>query len=235
VARKLATFVAALALWSTAAIPQNIVGNGITGDAKSGGAPPLYATLTTTNGNVTLTNSNTGISVVTGGGGARTQTPHSTGKYYFEFTATNITSAISTLVGVCTSAWGDTFNGYDGTTTSSGAFDSNAGGGLYINDSPVASPTITAAWSTNTVVGVAFDAGAGLIWFSTDGSSWNNGTSTANVLLGMGGISVGGMTLSGTYFYACMSAFYNGETARGNFGPSSGYSYTGLIGSFGYW
>ena len=180
----------------------------------------LGTNLVLSNGNLTVAViSPTGFSFAT----TRSITSHSTGKFYFEITNTAIVGSNMVAIGIVNaSASLNTYAGID----DNGAAALDSGSGFFINNSPSGT---TPAFSQGQTIGIAFDAGAQLIWLrniTVASTVWNAG-GTANPATGIGGISFS--AVSGPYFAAASinTGQSNGVTV--NFGATS-YAATAPVG-----
>lgn len=125
---------------------------------------------------------------------ARSIASHAIGKYYAEFTLTSegLGNAAHFTVGFVNGSFVGANLGAD--LNSGGIYGTATQ--LFINN--VGSGT-TPTFSATKVVGMAFDAGANLIWFRVNGGSWNAG-GAADPATGTGGISTSSVT--GPFFAA---------------------------------
>jgi len=119
---------------------------------------PLNAAHTYTNGNLDLTISTTGHASI---GPAVGSIGVSSGKWYFEFTPTSITS--NPLIGITAVPATDRYPGYSAFSYGYYASDGNK----YNNNS---ASSYGNSWVANDVIGVAFDLDAGKLWFSKNGT-----------------------------------------------------------------
>lgn len=162
--------------------------------------------------NITLSNSNltaTGVA----NGGARAVASASSGKYYWENTyATLNTNNLTCGIALAS-----------GSLASPGAgvgLVARASGNITINGST--SGSSIGAVAASSVVGIAVDFTAQLIWFRIAPSGNWNGSSTANPATGTGGVSIS--TMSGTlYPYVGVGG---GDVMTTNFGASA---FTGAV------
>lgn len=149
---------------------------------------------------------------------------YATGKFYFEATLTSRTPT-TTQVAI----------GVGNGTTNLGGYLGNGANVGYFNDGSVwnGGAAITsglATYTTGAVIGVAYDVTNQLIWYTTDGATWNTGGGTPAA--GTGGISV----VSGASNYAMAEVYSStspGDVWTLNFGTST-YSY-GIPTGFRNW
>lgn len=131
-----------------------------------------------TGGNLTGTHTNASTSTA----GARSTANKTTGKYYFEVTAT-ATGGTGNCAGLIASSatYTDILN------LSANCTVAEASGNVFSNDGFQFSfgSTITAG----TIVGVAVDLGARLAWFRRNAGNWNNNASY-NPATGVGGVPI---------------------------------------------
>ena len=167
---------------------------------------------------VTLTNSDlTATTTATTNNGVRAVRGNSSGKYYFELTATTWTTT-NDQVGLATST--AAFNTNSATT---GKATVNGGGGIFVNGTNTG--TALGTISSGTVVGIAVDLSANLIWFRiAPAGNWNAG-GTANPATGVGGISIS--AIAGTSLYPTFGGgTANTQVGTANFGASA---FTGAV------
>jgi hypothetical protein len=174
----------------------------------------------------TLTNSGltaTRTLFVGGGmGGGRSIAYRSTGKFYFEHTATTVSFPGNGAAGILAST--GIYSNLSSTNTlcSEVYFQS---GTIYSNNASTG-VTIGSVVSGNNI-GVAVDLTARRIWFRRNGGNWNN-SGTANPATGVGGFVVG----AGDFAPVIGIAQLN-DVATANFGASA-FVYTPPSG-FGNW
>lgn len=182
----------------------------------AGGTPPPPVTWNPSDtGGGTLYNNDLSIAGVTSGSATtRATSSYSTGKFYFEswVNYNNTNSYGGWAVGVANGSM--TLTEYLGQTssTSFGYFANN--GGFLPSGSGGASPI-------GTLVGIAIDFGAQLLWARPNGGEWN-GSGTANPATGTGGVSFSAIT--GPYFPAFTTTSINGNPSgfiTSNFGAST--------------
>lgn len=170
--------------------------------------------------NITLTNSNlTATLSVSSANGVRSTTSNSSGKWYFEITATNI-SASTFRVGFANAT--QSLTALFGASANSGAYIAN-NGNFDINASVIGS---SASWTTGAVLRIAVDFTNKLVWLAVGGGNWNN-SGTANPATGTGGFSLS--TLSAGPYFIGFSGNANTNAATMDptgaaFGPPSGFS-----------
>jgi hypothetical protein len=158
---------------------------------------------------------------MTSTGGVRGTTSNSSGKWYFECTAT-LVKGTSYRIGIVNSSWPET-SGLGGSTA--GGAQEATNGHFLIGGTTIGT---AAGYTTGNVVGVAIDFTNKLIWYATNGGNWNN-SGTANPTTGAGGFSLSTLA-AGPYFIG----FGSGFTTTGNavtldptgsaFGPPGGFS-----------
>ena len=150
---------------------------------------------------VTLSNSNLTATCNNGANsqGVRGNVSHSSGKWYIEFHSFYFAS-VGGPGGVGIANLSDSL-----TETSAGAFSNTDAAGIFLgktievgNGSAGSSGIVNDLTGSN-VAGVAVDMDAGLVWFTTDGTHWNNG-GTANPATGVGGYSLTAGTPMGTAY-----------------------------------
>lgn len=147
------------------------------------------ANLTLANGNKTaIRNAGTGFAMV------RSTTSKSTGKWYAEI-------RIDLLGGT------DTMLGLDSGAGSLSSYPGNAanGYGYYMLDGSkfnnAASTAYGATYTTNDVIGIAYDAGAGKVWFSKNGTWQASGDPATGANPAFTGVAAG-QFLAGAGIYA---------------------------------
>lgn len=197
----------------------SLLGVGTTKTVASGGAtttfsPSLHSSvISLSNGNLTAAiNSNTSDYKI-----ALSVASHSSGKFYFEATLNNSGGTAFNEIGVANASTDLETSFLGGDNNSAGAFDND--GGWYIGGSAVS--VTTPSYAQADTLGVAFDAGAQLIWLRNASSptTWNAG-GTANPVTGLGGVSLSAIT--GPY-YAAIALRGNAGSAQwtANFGATS--------------
>jgi len=146
------------------------------------------------------------------------------GKFYWEMKYADNTGGTDAMIGIskCDERQGDDYPGHDATAWSYYASNGNKynnGGSTYGN-----------SWTTNDIIGVAFDADTRTLWFSKNGT-WQNSATISEIGAGTTTNSAWtGMGTAGEYFIPCMSG-YDGNKAEFNFG--NGYFGTTQISSEG--
>ena len=146
------------------------------------------------------------------------------GKFYWEMKYANITGGANAMVGMslADTRQGDDYPGHDATAWSyysANGSKYNNGGSSYGN-----------SWTTNDIIGVAFDADTRTLWFSKNGT-WQNSATISEIGAGTTTNSAWtGMGTAGDWFIPCMSG-YDGNKAEFNFG--NGYFGTTQISSEG--
>ncbi len=139
----------------------------------------------------------------------------SSGKWYWEFYPSGVSSACVVGVGNVSSV----ITNYCGIDTNSwGYLASN--GKIYTNNLGQAYGN---TWSDSNVIGVALDMDNGKIWFSVDGVWQNSGDPVAGT-----GEAFSGLT--GT-IYAMISHYYDGQSGVANFGQAD-FSYSAPSGFY---
>ena len=121
--------------------------------------------LATSGTSITLSNGNLYATYAAAGWATAesTMAMNASGKYYFEFTKTDTSSqmvGIMPFTGSTTSFVGNDANGY-GYFSANGYLYNNAGGSI----------TFGATWTNGDVIGIAFDASTGKLWFSKN-NTW---------------------------------------------------------------
>jgi len=146
------------------------------------------------------------------------------GKFYWEMKYANITGGANAMVGMslADTRQGDDYPGHDATAWSyysANGSKYNNGGSSYGN-----------SWTTNDIIGVAFDADTRTLWFSKNGT-WQNSATISEIAAGTTTNSAWtGIGSAGDWFIPCMSG-YDGNKAEFNFG--NGYFSTTAISSAG--
>jgi hypothetical protein len=175
------------------------------------GSPALtYATLNPADkhANITLSNGDlTCTSAVAGYTAVRATQGKSTGKWYWEIHADNLTAGI--LVGIGNGSM--TLNNYVGGDANGIGYNSFNG-----NKYNSTNATYGSSWSTGNTIGIALDMTNGRIFFSVNGTWQNSGDPVAGT-----GFAYSGLT--GTMYPACSA--YNGTILTANFGATA-FSYT---------
>ena len=142
------------------------------------------------------------------------------GKFYWEMKYANITGGADAMIGMslADTRQPDDYPGHDSTAWSYYASNGNKynSGGSSYGDS----------WTTNDIIGVAFDADTRTLWFSKNGV-WQNSATISEIAAGTTtNAAWTGMGSAGDWFIPCMSG-YNGNKAEFNFG--NGYFSTTAI------
>lgn len=152
------------------------------------------------------------VPVASGGSGTasllRSNTSHTSGKYYFEMTFLSAASLSNVGVGVD--------NGVEALTSPGGV----SGSVLWLGTGAVnyngsQSVFTVSSFAVDDVLGVAVDITDSLIWFRDNAGNWN-ASGTANPATGAGGISIPGVTGGNVYAFAQLTATSNSVSA--NFG-----------------
>jgi len=139
--------------------------------------------------------------------GVRSIVGRSSGKWYWEYTMTQASSANFAVIGVGNSS--QSLTNYIGNST-------NGWGYYQTNGNKVYNGTETsygASFTTNDVIGVALDMDNGKVWFRKNGTWQNSGDPSAGTGEAFSG-------LSGT-IYAMVSIYYHGDSITANFGASA--------------
>lgn len=172
------------------------------------------------NSNGTLSNGNLTISFAGSTAGATGNTGMSSGKWYCELTLNSTGSA--TGVGIMKT--GGALNTFTGGNASGWGYNQN--GNKYNSGNPTAYGT---TFTDGDVIGIAFDAGGGNLWFSKNGTWQNSATLTE---IGAGTTTHAAFTglASSTYYFTTSVNASSNETTF-NFGATafkftvpSGYS-----------
>ena len=146
------------------------------------------------------------------------------GKFYWELKYANITGGANAMVGMslADTRQADDYPGHDATAWSYYASSGNKynNGGSSYGDS----------WTTNDIIGVAFDADTRTLWFSKNGV-WQNSATISEIAAGTTtNAAWTGMGSAGDWFIPCCSG-YDGNKIEFNFG--NGYFSTTQITSAG--
>jgi hypothetical protein len=137
------------------------------------------------------------------------------GQYYWEFTFTTTTN---TLVGICLA--GTVFSTLSGGAASVTSTIVLNGGAIWNNG--VSSGNVGGTISNGSVLCVALDMGAGLVWFRNGAAgNWNNNVAN-NPATGVGGLNIAGYAPPGGPFdvYAVAQGGGGGGVITANFGAS---------------
>jgi len=142
------------------------------------------------------------------------------GKFYWEMKYANNTGGTDAMIGMSLTdtRQGDDYPGHDSTAWSYYASNGNKyhSGGSSYGDS----------YTTNDIIGVAFDADTRTLWFSKNGV-WQNSATISEIAAGTTtNAAWTGMGSAGDWFIPCMSG-YDGNKAEFNFG--NGYFSTTQI------
>lgn len=175
---------------------------------------------TLSNGNLTVTHSSTST------GGGRSTFLKTTGKYFFEVTATS-TAGINDAIGILTSTGTYSNIVVDGTNCT--VVDRGNNGSIY-SDGGNTGKQLGTIISGN-IICVAIDLDARLGWFRKSGGSWN-GDATADPATGIGGVAIGAGSFSPVIAFGGTGAA-SGNNMTANFGQST-YVYPAPAG-FGNW
>ena len=144
------------------------------------------------------------------------------GKFYWEMKYDCTSGGAQGMIGISKEEGrqADNYPGHDTSAWSYYAGDGNTyhSGGSSYGDS----------WTTNDIIGVAFDADTRTLWFSKNGT-WQNSATIAEIAAGTTtNAAYTGMGTAGKYFFPCMSG-YNDNIAEFNFG--NGYFGTTAVAS----
>jgi hypothetical protein len=164
------------------------------------------------NNNLTASNTPGHLSSV------RATTARTTGKYYFEGTLT-LVGAAQTGIGI--SLGGLALGTGIGVTSPTGVCGLNQTGTVYKDGGPLS--VVFPGLTNGMVVGVAFDAGSGLVWFREGAAGNWNANAGNNPTTGIGGVSVTG---PGPYYPIASFSNFSPEQTTGNFGATS---FVGII------
>lgn len=163
----------------------------------------------------TLSNANLTAST-SASAGARAIGGWTTGKYYWEITYTTVnTNSLTTGVGLAT---GDLAFG----SATGFCWLGRSTGGININAAASGS-SLGAAVAQGSVVGVAVDFGAKLIWFRIAPAGNWNGSGTANPATGAGGVDISAISTGPLYAFMSGAA---SDVITANFGSSA---FTGTV------
>jgi hypothetical protein len=168
-------------------------------------------------GGVTCSNGNLKIAFPTNGqyNSIRSTIGISTGKWYWEAVSSDIEALNPRgFVGIANSATTLT-NAFIGSTSGSWGY-YNSGAEIYNNN---ANTAYGSQWLANAIIGVAFDADNGKLWFSINGTYPNSGNPAAGTNAGASSIP------SSTYFPAFSMLGSNQGTFDLNFGQRP-FAYT---------
>jgi len=184
----------------------------------------MAANLVLNSGNLAVSNSNGADThrIVRAGIGM------TTGKWYWEVHVNN--SANVDIVGVADDTTGNAGNNYLGGTGKSAGWGYNTStGAWYQGPWTVNSPT-PPAFPSSGIIGVAYDADAGNLWFSSNGSWLSANGGTGNPAAGSNpNLSLAGT--AGTPFYPALSIYSNGGTWTFNFGQRP-FAYSSNLSGF---
>jgi len=199
-----------------------VKGNGLTTDsgATTWNPSDKDADITLSNGNLTAAH------LPTGGNdyqGVRATSGATTGKKYFELLCDILVSSTNWTLGISNAS--QALDNFVGSTNNS--FGWAGDGSVYRNGAVV---TTIQTFGDNSVLCVAVDLDAELIWFRTNGGNWNN-SATANPATGTEGRDYSAIA-AGPYF-PTVSMHRSNEVAIANFGATA-YAQTAPSG-FGNW
>lgn len=158
---------------------------------------------------VTLSGSNKIATCTATNQGARSLNGKSAGKWYAEFSNCLFSSvpALSSRggVGVADSTYSLTTGPQSDNTHSAWVQRDE----ISVGNGTRSAAAIAFPITTSTVIGVALDQSGALIWFTTDGATWNNG-GTANPATGVGGYSLAGAATLGPNAFLAAWLRWNG-------------------------
>ena len=184
----------------------------------------MAANLVLNSGNLAVSNSNGADThrIVRAGIGM------TTGKWYWEVHVNN--SANVDIVGLADDTTGNAGNNYLGGSGKSAGWGYNTStGSWYQGPWTVNSPT-PPAFPSSGIIGVAYDADAGNLWFSSNGSWLSANGGTGNPAAGSNpNLSLA--NTAGTPFYPALSIYSNGGTWTFNFGQRP-FAYTSNLSGF---
>lgn len=156
---------------------------------------------------ITLSNNNLTANATQSGGGVRATQGQNIGLYYFETTAAGTNSALGLALSTYALNGGPVGAGFAGIQYS---------GQAWINGSQVGSPL--SGVTVGSVIGIAVDLNAKLIWFrKAPSGNWNN-NGAADPIAAVGGLSIA--AINGTlvpYFYSGS----NTDVSTANFGATA--------------
>src|SRR5262245_57370159 len=196
------------------------IGMGLTQEYPGGGAPLLVPAnwSPTDKTAVTLTNANL-TATMAFNGGVRAITGQTIGKYYFELT---MTTWSFTAIGLALSSHSLTNPG------GSGIIYVDNTGVITLNGTGTGSALGTRA--SGNIIGIAIDCVADLTWFCVAPTGNWNGSGTANLATGIGGINIAAI-VGALFPIAIGGSSSAGDIVTANFGasafartPPSGYS-----------
>jgi glucose/arabinose dehydrogenase len=150
----------------------------------------------------------------------RSTTSKSSGKVYFEITASTITTNFA--IGVANASFALNSSGGIGVDLNAvGYYPVSPPQGIYINEVELVQAVNSD--SSGSVIACAVDFTAHLIWFNStrmlsDGFTWNDST-TANPATGTGGISIA--TLNPGPYFVTFNTMDSGSVAIANFGTTA--------------
>lgn len=177
------------------------------------------------NGTITLTNGDKTATKTSGGGAwvsARSVTSHDTGKYYYEavmteFTGSFVAIGLANATALLTTFLGANVNGLGLVSD----------GRLFRNGS---NTSVLPAIAEGSVVQLAVDLDANLLWLKDDAGLWNN-SGTANPATGVGGLILSTGMNSGEIFAGVSLQLSPTDSITVNFGtdpfvyvPPSGFA-----------
>ncbi|MCH9751069.1 MAG: hypothetical protein K0U61_02520 [Alphaproteobacteria bacterium] len=185
----------------------------------AGGITPTTWDSTLSSTNISLSGSDLVAQQASGTGGGSTRSVYgaSSGKYYFELELTTAVSTSNAFVGVTDGAYNKIVS-LAGTGADDWWYDGT--GRLNTNGSPASATGKTVWTASSDVVGVAFDADNGKIWFKDKNGSWLTASNDADVAAGNNPDFTAG---AGTYYAIAghLSGSANGNIVTANFGGSA--------------
>jgi hypothetical protein len=176
-------------------------------------ATASFATWNTTDSSATVTRSNGNLTLTDASGsgfvGVKATHSHSTGKFYFEVT-TNTNNG-SMQFGIANSSYAL------GSLAGSGqAVGFDTGGGVFIGGVSIGTGASFSA-ATHTL-SIAVDFGNATFWFRVDAGNWNN-SGTANPATNAGGFSIS--TLPAVAYFPASAPHDVTDALTANFGATS--------------
>jgi len=221
---------ACLFLAGTVTAQLSTLGAGCAVKCSAGAAPSTtnwnpsdLANMTLSGGNLVATGNSTSTD-----GSVRAVANHSTGKYYYEVTVTNIGAAADSGCGIAngsTSLTGAPFS----TSLIAAAY--GGSGNIWVNGS---NPASIGTASNGDILGVAVDTGGQLFWVRRNTGNWNNNAS-ANPSTGANGFSTSGF--AGPYYPWCSATAdaTNHSSWTANFGATAYAHQDSTVSGFGNW
>jgi len=177
--------------------------------------------------NLTLSGGNL---IATGGialSGVRAADTQTSGKFYFEITTGATYATSQNSIGICNgSVSSSNIANTMGSSLLNIAVVIKGSGNIFVNN--VNSSLTIGSFATSTVIGVAVDLTAKLIWFRKGAAgSWNATSGSANdPATGTGGASIASIAPPYQNFYPAIGFGGSGDTATANFGATA---FTGSV------